>query len=219
MTVFFGANDAALADGASARQHVPAERFKGNLAAIARAALETVEPGGLVLLVSCPPVVEEQRARRLAEAAAADLAAAGAPPPPKPPLPPLPERTNEAARLYSRAAAEVAESFSEAAAAAEAAAGAVTAAAKAATEPPSPPRVAFLDLWEELAGSASPVAAAQQPGSSFLSDGLHLSEEGNLRVASSVLAAIAEHRPHLRAEELPLDFPDWTCSALEPCPR
>ena len=79
MTVFFGANDAALADGASARQHVPAERFKGNLAAIARAALETVEPGGLVLLVSCPPVVEEQRARRLAEAAAAEAASPSPP--------------------------------------------------------------------------------------------------------------------------------------------
>lgn len=213
VTIFFGANDAALPDRSSARQHVPLERFKRNLAQLARAALETVEPGGLVLLISCPPVDESARARKLAADQGQD--------PASPPLP-LPERTNEAARAYSRAAAEVAESLSSSSSSpADAAAKETTAAT---TEPP---RVAFLDLWEELGGASFPAGPGGGEGDQdeekedprrLFSDGLHLSAElGSLRVFGSVAAAIAEHRPHLSAAELPLDFPEW--SAMEPCPR
>ena len=173
---------------------------------IVRSALGTLEPGGLVILCSCPPVDEGQRARRLAEFAAEAVDRGGSEGP-KPPLP-LPERTNEAARLYSRAAAEVAEAFSRAEAGATAA---------------DPPLVAFLDLWEQLAGAASPVASTGpnngDGSSSFLSDGLHLSAAGNDRVFGCLSAAIAQHRPQLRAEELEIDFPDWSCSDLKPCPR
>ena len=232
VTIFFGANDAALPDRHSARQHVPLERFRRNLAEIARAAAATVEPGGLVLLVSCPPVDEEARAAKLA----ADRLLLGpdGPPPPQQ-LPPLPERTNEAARAYSRAAAEVAESLSSPSSfasssdegqtlpkAEDAAAEAKAAAAAAA------PRVAFLDLWQELGGASCPVATEEEETGDgegeggrarrgFLSDGLHLSELGNLRVFGCVSAAIEEHRPRLGAAALPLDFPDH--STMEPCAR
>lgn len=215
VTIFFGANDAALPDRSSARQHVPLERFKRNLAQLARAALGTVEPGGLVVIVSCPPVDEVARARKLAADQGGEQDPAVLPP-----LLPLPERTNEAARAYSRAAAEVAESLSSSS---SSPADAAKTTATAATEPP---RVAFLDLWEELGGASFPTAGRsgdwdrdEEKGDPrrLFSDGLHLSELGSLRVFGSVAAAIAEHRPHLSAAELPLDFPDH--SEMEPCPR
>lgn len=237
LTIFLGANDAALPDGSAARQHVPLGRFKKNLTAIASAALGTMEPGGLVLLISCPPVDDGERVRRAGLAAAVadlDLAVGPAAPregdAPPPPLAPLPERTNEAARLYSRAAREVVESLSSSSSShgtgKEEEKERGQGASRVDPTTAEPPRVKFLDLWELLGGSSSPVATESSGPSStasegedgrFLSDGLHLSELGNARVFGSVLAAIAEHRPHLRASELPLDLPDH--STMDPCPR
>lgn len=200
-----------------------------------------MERGGTVLLISCPPVGEEARARKLGRELAGPQAFPGSS------SLPLPERTNEAARMYAEAACEVAESFSgkgekaeeekkqekeeerrEAArrggsGEARRAEAPTARAASAARE--APPRVAFLNLWEALEGSGSPVATArvstararEKRRRRYLSDGLHLSELGNSRVFREVKKAIAKHCPHLRAEYLPLEFPDH--STLEPCPR
>ena len=59
VTVFLGANDAALPDRSSARQHVPLEDYKQNLAAI----VTHVQHRGVqnIVLVTPPPVHEAGR--------------------------------------------------------------------------------------------------------------------------------------------------------------
>ena len=59
VTVFFGANDAALADQGSARQHVPLEDYTTNL----RAIVAHIRAAGCdrIVLVTPPPVHEGQR--------------------------------------------------------------------------------------------------------------------------------------------------------------
>ncbi|GMH37537.1 hypothetical protein BSKO_05410 [Bryopsis sp. KO-2023] len=54
VTVFFGANDAALADGPDARQHVPLDEYKSNLEAIVRH-VEKMKSKHAVLITP-PPV-------------------------------------------------------------------------------------------------------------------------------------------------------------------
>ncbi|KAJ1258099.1 hypothetical protein BS78_10G047700 [Paspalum vaginatum] len=93
VTVFFGANDAALPDRASAAQHVPLDEYRDNLRAIC--ALLKVRPWwpSVVVILITPPPVDEDGRRRYPYAQ--DLSG-------------LPERTNAAAGAYARACVEVA---------------------------------------------------------------------------------------------------------------
>ncbi|TVU12509.1 hypothetical protein EJB05_46160, partial [Eragrostis curvula] len=60
VTVFFGANDAALPDRASKLQHVPVAEYKDNLRAIC-ALLKKRWPSVVVILITPPPVDEDGR--------------------------------------------------------------------------------------------------------------------------------------------------------------
>lgn len=91
VTVFFGANDAALPDRACALQHVPLAEYKDNLRAIF-ALLKKRWPSVVVILITPPPVDEDGRLRY---PYAHDFSG-------------LPERTNAAAAGYARACVEVA---------------------------------------------------------------------------------------------------------------
>ncbi|EER89226.1 hypothetical protein BDA96_10G051800 [Sorghum bicolor] len=91
VTVFFGANDAALPDRACALQHVPLAEYKDNLRAIC-ALLKKRWPSVVVILITPPPVDEDGRLRY---PYAHDFSG-------------LPERTNAAAGLYAKACLEVA---------------------------------------------------------------------------------------------------------------
>ncbi|KAK6797422.1 hypothetical protein RDI58_005124 [Solanum bulbocastanum] len=91
VTVFFGANDASLADRYSAFQHVPLEEFKHNLHSIV-AFLKGRWPTTEVILISPPPI--DEPSRLLYPYAENKLG--------------LPERTNEAAGNYAKACLAVA---------------------------------------------------------------------------------------------------------------
>jgi isoamyl acetate esterase len=61
LTIFFGANDCALPDGTSSRQHVPIPQYKDNLKAIiAHAKSAGIEN---ILLITPPPVDEAARVK------------------------------------------------------------------------------------------------------------------------------------------------------------
>lgn len=64
VVLFFGANDAALADGRSSRQHVPVPRFRANVVALVEAARAAGAQS--VIVVTPPPVDEAGRARHAA---------------------------------------------------------------------------------------------------------------------------------------------------------
>ena len=91
VVLFFGANDAALADGRAARQHVPLPRFRANVVALVGAARAAGAQS--VIVVTPPPVDEEGRARH----AAAMFNEHGPP-----------ERTLASATEYAAAASEAA---------------------------------------------------------------------------------------------------------------
>ncbi|KAL5772276.1 hypothetical protein ACOSP7_011876 [Xanthoceras sorbifolium] len=91
VTVFFGANDACILDRCSGFQHVPLHEYKQNLHSIA-SFLKNQWPTTLILLITPPPIDEEERLKH---------------PYVENPLG-LPERTNEAAGAYAKACIEVA---------------------------------------------------------------------------------------------------------------
>ncbi|KAG3115939.1 hypothetical protein PI125_g5058 [Phytophthora idaei] len=87
VTLWLGANDAALPDGTAARQHVPLATYKENLATIVRA-FQNVAPQTHVLLITPPHVDDAVRKSRSPIGCA--------------------ERTNAAAGEYARACVDVA---------------------------------------------------------------------------------------------------------------
>ncbi|KAL2622658.1 hypothetical protein R1flu_002863 [Riccia fluitans] len=93
VTVFFGANDAALPDRGSKRQHVPLSEYKDNLRRIV-VHLKKVKVKHIVLIA--PPPVDEEGRRVYARATYGENAEE------------LPERTNQQTRLYAEAAESVA---------------------------------------------------------------------------------------------------------------
>jgi lysophospholipase L1-like esterase len=153
VTVFFGANDAALED--LSQQHVSLEEYKANLKKIV-ASLRQKFPEVRVLLIGPPPIHHDQR-EAYGRSVGYDE--------------PVVQRKNEVTKLYAEACGEVAEEEG----------------------------TAFLSLWHEM------TRAARQEGedvSTFLVDGLHLNEKGNMFVASKV----SERLGHLGfdADKLPL---------------
>lgn len=91
VTVFFGANDASLADRSCAFQHVPLPEYQSNLRAIC-SFLKERWPSTVVILITPPPIDEDGRLRF-----------------PFGDNPPgLPERTNQSAGAYAKACIAVA---------------------------------------------------------------------------------------------------------------
>ncbi|PSC75981.1 GDSL esterase lipase [Micractinium conductrix] len=87
VTVWFGANDAALPDRASARQHVPLPEYRANLDAIVAHLRACGVPA--IVLITPPPVSEPDRIVHVKKTYGVDLKD--------------PERTNEVAGLYTEA--------------------------------------------------------------------------------------------------------------------
>lgn len=163
VTVFFGANDAALLGRNSARQHVPVEEYKDNLAKIVRH-LKEASPTMLVVLITPPPVDEEGR-KEYARSVYGDKAMT------------QPERTNEMAGVYARQCVELAKDLG----------------------------VRSVDLWSKM-------QETEGWQKRFLSDGLHLTPEGNAVVHREVIKVFSV--AWLSAAEMPSDFPhhsevDW----------
>ncbi|KAL4445884.1 hypothetical protein ABPG77_009083 [Micractinium sp. CCAP 211/92] len=91
-TVWFGANDAALPDCGSARQHVPLPEYKANLAAIVEHLRGVGVPA--IVLITPPPISEPDRIIHVQKTYGVTLA--------------VPERTNEVAGQYAAAAESLA---------------------------------------------------------------------------------------------------------------
>ncbi|XP_026379471.1 GDSL esterase/lipase At5g62930-like isoform X1 [Papaver somniferum] len=86
VTIFFGANDAALLGRTSERQHVPVEEYKENLRKIVHHFKE-LSPAMLVVIIIPPPIDEEGRNEYARE---------------------LSERTNEVTGVYAKQCIELA---------------------------------------------------------------------------------------------------------------
>lgn len=99
VTVFFGANDAALPDQGSARQHVPLAEYKDNLRAIVAAVRAAGGASSRTVLMTPPPVHEGQRLEWQMVRYGADATGVA-------------ERTDEAAAAYGTAVRELAEELS-----------------------------------------------------------------------------------------------------------
>ncbi|XP_077244162.1 SGNH hydrolase-type esterase superfamily protein [Tasmannia lanceolata] len=156
VTVFFGANDAALLGRTNEHQHVPIEEYTENLKNIVHH-LKECSPTMLVVLITPPPVDEGGRmeyARSLYGEKATKL----------------PERTNEMAGVYAKQCINVAKELG----------------------------LPSIDLWSRM----QETTGWQKK---FLSDGLHLTAEGNAVVHGEVVRVFNE--AWLSASEMPYDFP------------
>ncbi|GAV58378.1 Lipase_GDSL domain-containing protein [Cephalotus follicularis] len=156
VTIFFGANDAALQGRTSERQHVPVEEYKENLKKMVQH-LKGCSTTMLVVLITPPPVDEEGR-REYARSLYGEKAMK------------LPERTNEVTGTYARHCVELAKELG----------------------------LRSIDLWSKM----QETEGWQQK---FLSDGLHLTAEGNAVVHREVVKVFSE--AWLYAAEMPNDFP------------
>ncbi|GMN45898.1 hypothetical protein TIFTF001_015094 [Ficus carica] len=94
VTIFFGANDAAILGRTSERQHVPIEEYKNNLRKIVLH-LKECSPTVVVVLITPPPIDEEGR-NKYARSLYGENAGK------------LPERTNEETGVYAKECAELA---------------------------------------------------------------------------------------------------------------
>ena len=99
VTVFFGANDAALPDQGSARQHVPLAEYKDNLRAIVAAVRAAGGASSRMVLMTPPPVHEGQRLEWQVARYGSDATGVA-------------ERTDEAAAAYGTAVRELARELS-----------------------------------------------------------------------------------------------------------
>ncbi|KAI3438645.1 hypothetical protein D9Q98_001067 [Chlorella vulgaris] len=156
-TVFFGANDAALPDRGSARQHVPLAEFKGNLRAIVQHLHRIGVPA--VVLITPPPISEPDRITHVLQTYGVHLEE--------------PERTNEVAGQYAAAVEEVGAELG----------------------------LPCLNLWQAF-------QAEQDWQHRLLSDGLHLTAEGNACLYRLLQQLIDQRFPALRVAALPMDAPD-----------
>ncbi|KAJ9163756.1 hypothetical protein P3X46_023389 [Hevea brasiliensis] len=156
VTIFFGANDAALKGRTCDRQHVPVEEYKENLRKIVQH-LKECSPATLIVLITPPPIDEEGR-KQYAISVYGEKATE------------LPERTNEMAGVYARQCVELAKDLG----------------------------IRSIDIW-------SAMQEAEGWQKKFLSDGLHLTPEGNAVVYQEVIRVFND--AWLSAAEMPYDFP------------
>ncbi|KAI3905795.1 hypothetical protein MKW92_024551 [Papaver armeniacum] len=156
VTIFFGANDAALLGRTSERQHVPVEEYKENLRKIVHHFKE-LSPAMLVVIITPPPIDEEGRneyARSLYGDKARELS----------------ERTNEVTGVYAKQCIELAKELG----------------------------VYSINLWSKM-------QETEGWQKKFLSDGLHLTAEGNAIVHEEVVRVFSEGG--LDATQLASDYP------------
>uniref|UniRef100_A0A0D6QZP6 Uncharacterized protein n=1 Tax=Araucaria cunninghamii TaxID=56994 RepID=A0A0D6QZP6_ARACU len=156
VTVFFGANDAALLGRSNERQHVPLQEYKTNLHRIVTH-LKKCSDSMLIVLITPPPIDEFER-RQYARATYGENAAK------------LPERTNEVAGTYAKSCIEVATDSG----------------------------VPVIDLWSKM----QETLGWEQK---YLSDGLHLTSDGNAIVFGEVLKILDARG--FNFIDLPYDFP------------
>ncbi|XP_074565318.1 GDSL esterase/lipase At5g62930 [Curcuma longa] len=156
VTIFFGANDAALLGRTSERQYVPLEEYKENLSKIVKH-LKDGSATTLVVLITPPPVDEDGR-KEYSRSLYGENAMK------------QPERTNDNTGAYARQCVELAKELN----------------------------VPCIDLWSKM----QETIGWQER---FLSDGLHLTEEGNAVVHKEVVRVLIDH--HLQAERMKYDFP------------
>ncbi|KAK1269961.1 GDSL esterase/lipase [Acorus gramineus] len=156
VTIFFGANDAALLGRNSERQHVPVEEYGENLKKMVWH-LKECSPSMLVVLITPPPVDEVGRLE-YARSVYGENAVK------------IPERTNEVAGIYAKKCVEVAQELG----------------------------LQHVDLWSRM----QETSGWQKK---YLSDGLHLTEEGNGVVYKEVIQVF--ERSGLKAVEMPYDLP------------
>ncbi|XP_065875805.1 GDSL esterase/lipase At5g62930-like [Euphorbia lathyris] len=156
LTVFFGANDAALKGRTSDRQHVPVEEYKENLRKIVLH-LKKCSPAMLLVLIT-PPPIDEQGRKAFAKSLYGEKAME------------LPERTNEMAGVYARQCVDLANDLG----------------------------VRSIDIWSKM-------QETEGWQKKFLSDGLHLTPEGNSVVSQEVIGVFRE--AWRAAEQMPYDFP------------
>ncbi|KAJ1688487.1 hypothetical protein LUZ63_019877 [Rhynchospora breviuscula] len=182
VTIFFGANDAALFGRQSQKQHVPLPEYKDNLRKII-SHFKQISPTMLVVLIAPPPVDEdarEQYAMFVFFSLSFTLIPFSSLQYAKPSFNnrslygdkarKLPERTNEVTGTYATQCVDLAQEM----------------------------HVPCIDLWTLM-------QQTQGWQKLFLRDGLHLTEEGNGLVHSEVLRAL--NAAGLAAEEMQLDFP------------
>ncbi|MCL7031583.1 hypothetical protein MKW94_022416 [Papaver nudicaule] len=156
VTIFFGANDAALLGRTSERQHVPVEEYKENIRKIVRHFKE-LSPTMLVVIITPPPIDEEGRneyARSLYGDKARELS----------------ERTNEVTGVYAKQCIELAKELG----------------------------VYSINLWSKM-------QETEGWQKKFLSDGLHLTAEGNAVVHGEVVRVFS--KGGLDATQMPSDYP------------
>ncbi|KAL3716874.1 hypothetical protein ACJRO7_008451 [Eucalyptus globulus] len=155
-TIFFGANDAALAGRTSERQHVPVDEYKENLKKIVHH-LKKCSPTMLIVLITPPPVDEEGRNEYAGSLYGKNARE-------------LPERTNEVTGTYAQQCVQLSDELG----------------------------VGAIDIWSKM-------QETEGWQKKFLSDGLHLTPEGNAVVYQEVIRVF--NGAWLCAEEMPHDFP------------
>ncbi|PIN23533.1 Isoamyl acetate-hydrolyzing esterase [Handroanthus impetiginosus] len=154
VTIFFGANDAALLEGTGKKQHVPLEEYRDNLRKMVQH-IKNWSPNTLVVLIT-PPPIDLQGRREYARSLCGDKASE------------LPDRTNEVTGIYAEQCVSLAREFG----------------------------LPLINLWSKM----QETVGWQKK---FLSDGLHLTPEGN--------AIVLQERHKIFDEagfsDLPFDFP------------
>ncbi|KAK4479345.1 hypothetical protein RD792_014857 [Penstemon davidsonii] len=153
VTIFFGANDAALIGGTGERQHVPIEEYKDNLRKIVRH-IKNNSPDTLIVLIT-PPPIDLQGRREHARSLYGDKAST------------VPDRTNEESGLYAEQCVSLAKELG----------------------------LPSINLWSKMQET--------EDWQKFLSDGLHLTPQGNAIVSEAVNKVFDE----AGLSALPYDFP------------
>ncbi|XP_057804549.1 GDSL esterase/lipase At5g62930 [Salvia miltiorrhiza] len=154
VTIFFGANDAALLEGTGKRQHVPLEEYKENLRKMVQH-IKNHSPKTLVVLITPPPIDLEGR-QEYARSMYGDKASKVA------------DRTNEVAGTYADQCVALAKELC----------------------------LPSINLWSKM----QETNGWQRR---FLSDGLHLTPEGNAVVFGELVKILDE----AGFSALPYDFP------------
>ncbi|KAL7138985.1 hypothetical protein ABFS83_09G020100 [Erythranthe nasuta] len=154
VTIFFGANDAALLEGTGKKQHVPIEEYKENLRTIVRH-IKDRSPNTLVVLIT-PPPVDQQGRREFARSMYGDKASE------------LADRTNEVTGTYAEQCVALAKELG----------------------------LPSVNLWSKM-------QETRDWQKKFLSDGLHLTPEGNTVVFEEVVKIFDQ----AGFSDLPFDFP------------
>ncbi|KAH6798053.1 SGNH hydrolase-type esterase superfamily protein [Perilla frutescens var. hirtella] len=154
VTIFFGANDAALLEGTGKRLHVPLEEYKENLRKMVQH-IKSRSPKTLVVLISPPPIDLEGR-QEYARSLYGDKASK------------LPDRTIEVAGIYAEQCVALAKELG----------------------------LPSINLWSKM-------QETNGWQKKFLSDGLHLTPEGN----AVVFGELVEILDAAGFSDLPYDFP------------